>query len=220
MSRTTRLWTGIIISMGLLAGCAPGLIGGDKASDPDLDRVLLSDDEVPAKQGLLFMAMQDAEVAHQSAGFALAAVDLPDAKAQINNMLHAIDPAFPATPTVTSSGVTEFWPGTGYGLRRSVQGIGDQLRLVSSRHGARPRVVEQARRVTNCTDETLSRIDRLVGLGQQALAAGSEDELTPLLAEIDRLGRIIIEAPAAQSVDACSLEDAKSYLDSLALQLT
>jgi hypothetical protein len=216
---TGSRWTGTILSMGLLAGCAPGLMGGDNRSDPALDRILVSDSNVPTKQGLLFMAMRDAEVARQSAGFALAAAEPADAKAQINNVLYAIDPAFPPTPTVTASGVTAFWPPTGYGLRHSMQDIAEEMRAVSSRHDSRPAVAAQAQEVTVCTEETLSRVDRLVSLSQQALDAGSAAELAPLLAEIDRLAHIVLEAPAAQAVDACSLEDAKKGLHALALQI-
>jgi hypothetical protein len=218
MTKATQRLTTIIL-MGLLSGCAPGLMGGDRPRDPNLDRVLVSDTSVPAKQGLLFMAMQDAEVARQSAGYALAADEPADAKNRINNMLHAIDPSFPGTPTVTSTGIAAFWPGTGYGLRRSVEGIADQMRAVESRHGSREQVVTQAGQVTSCAEETLGRVDQVTSLGQQALAAGTTAEMAPLLAEIDRLTRIVLEAPAAEAAQACSLEDAKGYLNSLALQL-
>lgn len=219
MSRATRKVTGAIVGVGLLAGCAPGLIGGDRQADSNLHRVLVSDSDVPARQGLLFIAMQDAEVALQSAGFAAAADEPAEAKARINNMLHAIDPSFPGTPTVTSSGISSVWPGTGFGLRRSVEGIAEQARAIGSRSGAPEQVVAQAGQVTGCAEETLGRIDQLVSLGQQALAAGSAAEMAPLLTEIDRQARIVMEAPAAQAAGACSLEDAKGHLDSLALEL-
>ena len=210
---------GTTILIGCLAGCAPGLIGGDRQTDPHLERVLRSDSRVPAKQGLLYMAMQDAQVALQSAGYAAAADEPAEAKNRVNNMLHAIDPSFPGTPTVTSSGIAAFWPGTGYGLRRAVADIADQMRVVESRHGAREQVVTQAGQVTSCAEETLGRVDRVTSLGQQALAAGTTAEMAPLLDEIDRLTRIMLEAPAAQAEQACSLEDAKRYLNDLALQL-
>jgi hypothetical protein len=207
-----------IAATGLLAGCAPGLVGGDRPVDPSLHRILVSDPSVPAKQGFLYQAMQDAEVALQSAVYAVAA-DEPDmAKARINNMLHAIDPSFPGTPTVTSSGIAAFWPGTGFGLRRSVEAIAEEARAVGSRPGASEQVVTQAGQVVACAEETLGRIDRVVGLGQQALAAGSAAEMAPLLTQIDDLTRIMMEAPAAEAAGACSLEDVKGYLDSLALE--
>jgi hypothetical protein len=218
MTRATPRLTTIIL-MAVLSGCAPGLVGGDRPRDPNLDRVLVSDTGVPAKQGLLFMAMQDAEVARQSAGYALAADEPADAKNRINNMLHAIDPSFPGTPTVTSTGIAAFWPGTGYGLRRAVEGIADQMRAVESRHRSREEVVTQAGQVTSCAEETLGRVDQVTSLGQQALAAGTTAEMAPLLAEIDRLTRIVLEAPAAEAANACSLEDAKRNLNDLALQL-
>ena len=210
---------GTIVGVGLLAGCAPGLVGGDRQSDPNLHRVLVSDSDVPARQGLLFIAMQDAEVALQSAVYAVAADEPAEAKARINNMLHAIDPSFPGTPTVTSSGIAAFWPGTGFGLRRSVEGIAEQARAIGSRPGASEQVVAQAGQVVTCAEETLGRIDRVESLGQQALAAGSAAEMAPLLAEADRQTHIMMEAPAAGAAGACSLEDAKAYLDSLALEL-
>jgi hypothetical protein len=208
-----------MILVGLLAGCAPGLIGGDRRSDPNLDRVLVSDSDVPARQGLLFMAMQDAEVAVQNARYAVVADEPADAKARINNVLHAIDPSFPGTPTVTSSGIAAFWPGTGFGLRRAVEGIADEARAVGSRHGDRAQVAAQAGEVTRCTDAMLGRVDRAVSLGQQALAAGGAAEMAPLLTEIERLTRTVLEAPAAQAEAACSLQDARRYLNSLALQV-
>lgn len=219
MSRAIQRLTGTIILMGLLAGCAPGMIGADRQRDPNLDRVLVSDSSVPAKQGLLFMAMQDAEVAVQSAGYAVVADEPAEAKNRINNMLHAIDPSFPGTPTVTDSGVAAFWPGTGFGLRRSVEGIAAQMSAISSRHASHEQVVTQAAQVSGCAEETLGRVDQVTRLGQQALAAGTAAQMAPLLAEIDRLTRIVLEAPAAQAANACSLEDAKRQLNSLALQL-
>jgi hypothetical protein len=230
MSRATGKLAGTIVAMGLLAGCAPGLVGGDRQSDPNLDRILVSDSSVPAKQGLLYQAMQDAEVALQSAVYAVAADQPAEAKARINNMLHAIDPSFPGTPTVTASGIAAFWPGTGFGLRRAVEGIAEEARTVGSRRGASEQVVAQAGQVVACAEETLGRIDRLEALGQEALAAGSAAEMTPLLTQMDDLARIMMEAPAAQAEGiimqapaaetsgACSLEDAKTYLDSLALE--
>ena len=208
-----------MILIGLLAGCAPGLIGGDRRSDPSLDRILVSDSNVPARQGLLFMAMQDAEVAVQNARYAVVADQPAAAKNRINNMLHAIDPSFPGTPTVTASGIAAFWPGTGFGLRRAVEGIADQARSVGSRHSGREQVTAQAGQVTACAEGMLGRIDRTVSLGQQARAAGGAAEMAPLLAEIDRLTRTVLEGPAAQAEAACSLDDARRYLNSLALQL-
>jgi hypothetical protein len=60
----------------------------------------------------------------------------------------------------------------------------------------------------------------VVSLGQQVLVASSADQIDPLLAEMSRLTHIIMEAPAAQEANACSLEHAKRYLNSLALQLS
>lgn len=209
-----------IVMMGLLAGCAPGLMSGGNRSDPNLDRVLASDRSVPARQGLLYMAMQDAEVAIENAGWAMTASHPDETKARINDVLHAIDPEFPPTPTVTSFGLADFWPGTGFGLRRSVQGIAEQMRAVGSRHGSREAVADQAGQVVACAEETLARADQVVSLGQQALAAGTPGQIDPLVAEMSRLTHIIMEAPAAQEADACSLQHAKRYLSSLALQLS
>jgi hypothetical protein len=218
MSRATAKLAGAIVWAGLLAGCAPGMIGGDRQGDPHLDRVLVSNREVPARQGLLYQAMQDAEVALQSAVYAVAADQPVEAKARINNMMHAIDPAFAGTPVVTASGITAFWPGTGFGLRRAVEGIAEEARAIGSRPGASEQVTAQAGEVVACAEETLGRIDRIMSLGDQALAAGSSAEMAPLLTEIGSLTRIIMEAPAAAAAGACSLEDAKVHLDNLALE--
>jgi hypothetical protein len=208
-----------MVLTGLLAGCAPGLVGGDRPSNPYLERVLVSDDDVPAKQSLLYSAMQDAEVALQSAGYAAAADEPADAKNRVSNMLHAIDPSIPGTPTVTAYGITAVWPGTGFGLRRAIEGIADQMRAVSSRYASREQVVEEAALVRVCAEQNLERVDRVVSLGQQALAAETAEELAALIAELDRLTDIVLEAPAADAADACSLEHARRYLASLALQL-
>ena len=207
-----------IVVVGFLSGCAPGLVGGGNPSDPNLDRVLLSDPSVPAEQGLLYMAMQDAEVAIENAGWAMTADDPDETKGRIYNVLYAMDPEFPATPTVTSYGLAGFWPGTGYGLRRSAQGIADQMRAVGSRHASRAVVADPAGQVVACAEETLARADHVVSLGQQALDASTADQMDPLVAEMSRLTHIIMEAPAAQEANACSLEHAKRYLNGLALQ--
>jgi len=44
--------------------------------------------------------------------------------------------------------------------------------------------------------------------------------MDPLVAEMSRLTHIIMEAPAAQEANACSLEHAKRYLNSLAVPLS
>jgi hypothetical protein len=207
-----------IVVAGLLAGCAPGLVGGGNPSDPNLDRVLLSDSSVPARQGLLYMAMQDAEVAIENAGWAMAADQPNEAKDRIYDVLHTMDPEFPATPIATSYGLAGFWPGTGYGLHRSAQGIADQMRTFGSRRGSGEAGADQAGQVVACSEETLARADRVVSLGQQAIDAGTADQIDPLVAEMSRETHIIMEAPAAQEANACSLEHAKRDLNSLALQ--
>jgi hypothetical protein len=135
-----------ITAIGLLsAGCThdplvvrnvyPGLVAAE-APEGALTQVLFSADGVPAQQGLLYIAMYDAGVAGQNASLARAAATAEGAKSRVGEVLYAIDPEIAPAWPAKDSGIVEVWAGSGYGLRRSIPRMIDDIRGALDRDSA------------------------------------------------------------------------------------
>lgn len=184
--------------------------------DPRLVRVLSRADDTPGQQGFLYVAMVEAQVASQYAGYALAANDLAAVKNAIGDVLYAIDPVTAPDWQARSAGIVQAWAGKGYGVRRAVRNLQTEVRaLAAGGPGA-----EEAARVAACTETMLARADRIVALGQQVLAVNEMAGLTPTLDQIDSLARELYYGTATmetaqQAPSGCGLQEARLLLQAM-----
>ena len=214
-----------MFSLLLLAGC--GLRFGDMYADarsyftadasapgdPRLARVLYSADDTPGLQGFLYVAMVEAQVASQYAGYALVANDLATIKNAIGDVLYAIDPTTAPSWRARSAGIVQTWAGKGYGVRHAVRNIQSEVRAVAAGRTDADATAQGASRLVACTETVLARADRIVVLGEQVLAATTPADLKPTLEQIDRLARELYYGTAALQTDqqapaTCGLQEA------------
>jgi hypothetical protein len=220
-----------IAGLGLLAACtrpvddplALNSIYWGLAPMPDYDgplpEVLFSAGDTPAKQGLLYTAMVDAEVASQYAGRALAADDATAARSALGELLYALDPATAPDWEAKTAGIVGGWAGTGYGLQRSASSMAEQIRAAAEDEDA-ALLADHGLPAARCADNTLERSERLLLLSREALDA-TAIQSQALLRQIQELADQLNQgagggADAAAVEAACGLQQAERYLNRLA----
>jgi hypothetical protein len=184
-----------------------------------LPAVLFSADDAPAKQGLLYTAMAEAEVAALYAGRALAAGDAVGVRGALGEVLYAIDPALAPEWDAKAAGIVAGWAGTGYGLRRAADGMAAEIRAaVAAGDGAA--LAEYGPPAVRCADNTLDRAEQIVALidqTQNAPAIQTEQLLRQIEALALELNGRAGAAGDADPVDPdCGLQQAERYLDQVA----
>ena len=217
-----------VIGLLLLAGCThdplaeaevyPGLVEV-AAPEGELKPVLFSAEDAPAHQSLLYVAMYDAAVAGQNAGLAQAAASLEEVKTKVGEVLYAIDPEFaPAWPAKTV-GIVEVWAGTGYGLRRAVARMIEEISAALEDGTASAALRAYGPRAIRCAENTLDRAQQAVVLGGQVLAAGLEIELEPILRELEEVATALNGGVPSPDDEGCGLQQAHLYLDQIGLDV-
>jgi hypothetical protein len=210
-----------VICLLLLAGCAhdplaeaevyPGLVEVE-APEGELKPVLFSADDAPAHQSLLYAAMYDAAVAGQNAGLAQAAASLEEAKTRVGEVLYAIDPELaPAWPAKTT-GIVQLWDGTGYGLRRAVPRMIDEIRAALEDETTSAALRMYGPRAIRCAENTLERAERAVALTQSVLVAGLDTELEPILRDLEEVATALNNGVPSPDDEGCGLQQTYLYL--------
>lgn len=221
MHRKTRWIT--LLAAGLLAACQdplaragiyPGLAEVSRPQGP-LVPVLFSAEQTPAYQGYLYTAMYDAEVAAQSAGLALVADRLEEVKTRVGEVVYAIDPEAAPAWLAKTTGIVELWAGTGYGLRRSLANMIEELGEAVDGDAGIPGLDEYGPRAARCAENTLDRADRTLALAQRILAADADADLEPLLLRLEEVAVALNRGVASPGDQGCGLEQAERFLDAV-----
>ena len=211
------------IGLLLFAGCThdplarasvyPGLVSV-QAPQGELVPVLFSAADTPAQQGLLYVAMYDAGVAAQNASLAQAATT-EGARTRAGEVLYAIDPEIAPAWPAKGSGLVEVWAGSGYGLRRSVPRMIEEIQDALDRGGASEALRTYGPRAIRCAENTLGRADRVQALAEQALVA-TDAELKPILRELDEVATALNNGVPAPGDEGCGLQQTHLYLNQIA----
>lgn len=212
----------------LLAGCThdplaeaevyPGLVEVE-APEGELKPVLFSADGAPAHQSLLYVAMYDAAVAGQNAGLARAAASLEEVQSKAGEVLYAIDPEVAPRWLAKTTGVVELWGGTGYGLRRAVRRMIEEIRATLEEDTASVALRMYGPRALRCAENTLERAERVVALGQRVLAAGRDAELDPILRELEDVAIALNNGVPSPDDEGCGLQQAYLYLSQIGVNV-
>jgi hypothetical protein len=209
-----------------LAGCAhdplaqanvyPGLVKVTAPQGP-LTPVLFSAAGTPARQGLLYIAMYDAAVAGQNASLARAATRLEEVKTRVGEVMYAIDPEVaPAWPAKTT-GIVEVWAGSGYGLRRAIRRMNEEITAALGQESASDALRTNGPRAIRCAENTLQRAERVLALSDQVLAAGADAELKPIMRELDETATALNNGVPAPGDEGCGLQQTFLYLEQTGL---
>jgi hypothetical protein len=213
-----------ITAIGLLlfAGCThdplvvrnvyPGLVAV-QAPEGELTRVLFSADGMPAQQGFLYTAMFDAGVAGQNASLARAAATADEARTRVGEVLYAIDPELAPAWPAKNSGIVEVWAGSGYGLRRSIPRMIDDIRAALERDSASAALRNYGPRAIQCAENALQRAERVRVLSEQVLASATDAELDPLLRQLDEAATALNNGVPSPDDQGCGLQQTFLYLE-------
>lgn len=185
----------------------------------ELPQVLFSADAAPARQGLLYTAMVEAEVASQFAGFAQVAERPDQVRSAIGELLYALDPEAAPPWQAKSAGIVEGWAGRGYGVSRAAAEMASAIRVAANQSDASAALREFGPRAATCADNTLARADRIVVLGREVLD-GPGTGIEPLLEQIHDLARQLNHGAADGGAlggedRSCGLQQTKRLLDRL-----
>jgi hypothetical protein len=128
-------------------------------------------EQAPGGQGLLRMAVAEAEIAALHADLAAEAVNsLDDVRLHIAHMLHALDPA------VVLEG-----PGLGYGLRRALDEALFHLELAANSPGGSDNLRTHATHIASVLNNTIRRADVMLALAQEIQLTTSTGRVAQLL---------------------------------------
>ncbi len=212
----------------LLADCAhdplaeaevyPGLVKVE-APEGELNPVLFSAKDTPARQGFLYVAMYDAAVAGQNAGLAQAAASLEEVKTDVGEVLYAIDPDLAPAWPAKITGVVEVWDGTGYGLRRAVRRMIEEIRATLDEGTASAALRMYGPRAIRCAENTLERAGQVVELSQRVLASGQDAELEPILRELEQVAVALNNGVPSPDDEGCGLQQAYLYLSQIGVDV-
>ena len=215
----------VVIGLGLLGACTRVVddplavhdvywgLSPNPVYRGELPRVLFSDEQAPAKQGLLYTSMFESEVAAQYAGRAAADTEPSLVRSALGEVVYAIDPAEAPPWGGKSAGIVSGWAGAGYGVRRAAGEMAAEIRAATAAGGSAA-LSEAGPRAAACMDNTLHRADQIVTLSDQALdAAGGQAALQ----QIHDLARQLQQGSGSGTDSAtCGLQQAKRDLDRLA----
>lgn len=208
MRRGTR--AGLAACMLVVAGCAPGDLEGRFGLGEDvspLQRILATSEDTPAYQGLLYVAIRDAEAAAQSAGHAAVSVDDPaEVRSALGEITYAVAPEIAPDWRAKRAGLIPGWAATGYGVRRAVGEMAQELRAVDRRFGSEPE------RALVCVENTLRRSEQLLDLARRALEAESTEQLDDLLPRIEDVALALNQGRDVDGDDAIEIQDGECGL--------
>jgi hypothetical protein len=218
----------IVVCMLLLASCAhdplveaeiyPGLVEA-AAPEGELTPVLFSAEDTPARQGFLYVAMYDAAVAAQNVSLARAATSLEEVKTKLGEVLYAIDPELAPAWFAKSTGVVELWGGTGYGLRRAVRQMIEEIRAALDENSASAALRTYGPRAIRCAENTLQRAEQVVELVQRVLATGQHAELEPMLRELEEVATALNNGVPSPDDEGCGLQQVHLYLSQIGVDV-
>jgi hypothetical protein len=138
--------------------------------------------DTPDGQGLLPVAMAEAEVVAQHAGLASrASGNLAGMKTHMGHILHALDPA-----------EAERGPGQGYGVKKAANAIAQHIELAARAEGASQAVTQHATHVATSARNTAKRADEIIALAKQVQMATDAAAAATLVSQIASLAEQLI----------------------------
>jgi hypothetical protein len=195
-----------------------GLSPFERPSGP-LVRVLDTDSATPAKQGLLYTSMRDAEVAATYTDRAIARQDEPgETQEAMAEVIYAIEPAAappwdPGPWHDAGYGLVASWASHGYGLQRALDGMSAELAGVSEGGPLGAALRQHVPPALRCTENTQDRAAQVLALSRQSLGEGGGTAPVPRLEEIKELAEALNRGVPAPDEAGCGLREVERRLD-------
>jgi hypothetical protein len=168
---------------------------------------------MPAQQGFLYTAMYDAGVAGQNASLARAAATAEEARTRVGEVLYAIDPEIAPAWPAKDSGIVEVWAGSGYGLRRSIPRMIEDIRAALERDSASAALSNYGPRAIQCAENALQGAERVRALSEQVLATATDAALDPILRQLEEAATALNNGVPSPDGQGCGLQQTFLYLE-------
>ena len=195
----------------LLAGCGANEQrmgeGTMAAAAPNMAHVHIGHvtdawNDTPDGRGFMPVALDEAGVAAQHAGFAASRPDdLAWMKMHTAHVVHALDPAIEATGR-----------GLGYGLVKATRGVHQHVGLAAASEGASDNVKLHATHVRASAENTLGRAEEILTLAVEVRAADSAAAAAPVVARIEELARALVDGVDANADGQVSWQEGEGGL--------
>jgi hypothetical protein len=180
----------------------------------ELPEVLFSTHDTPTKQGFLYTSMHDGEVAAQYADRAHARLDeAGEVEEAIAEVVYALEPAAAPALTAGDYGIVAGRASHGYGLRRALRNMIEEIAAASQATAASAALREYGPRAAGCAENTLDRADRLLALSQQILAREQGRAAEPTLRQLAVLAGELNRGAPSPGEGGCGLEEVERHLD-------
>lgn len=135
--------------------------------------------DTPDKSGLLPMAVTEAKIAAQHAGFMARSPDsLRILQMHAGHVLHAVDPT--TMPAATA-------PGKGYGVKRALQGAITYAEQAAKEVGASANVKTHSAHIAGAARSALERADLVIAMARRIQSARDAKTAASLIGELQSL---------------------------------
>ena len=145
------------------------------AVSPHVGHVMTSFRDTPGQVGFLEIALAEADVAIQHAGFGMRDLtNLASMKLHAGHVLNAVDPTLMATG-----------PGKGYGVKKADTNIANHITMAGEAADQPAGVKTHSVHVASAARNTARRADEIAVLAQQIEAATTAAEAKPLFEQLN-----------------------------------
>jgi hypothetical protein len=170
---TGQALPGTVIAGAPIVPALPGIVG------IEIGYISSNYLDTPDKSGLLPMALAEAKVAAQHAGFMARSMDnLVTLQMHAGHVLHAIDPTL--MPAATA-------PGRGYGLKHALDGVMAYADAAAKDPGASANVKAHTPHIIGAAKATSARADQVVAIARKIRAATTPKAAASLASELQSL---------------------------------
>jgi hypothetical protein len=189
-----------------------GLAPFERPTGP-LVAVLATDSATPDKQGLLYTAMRDAQVAASYADRALARRAEPgETESALAEVIYAIAPAEAPAWDPRDGAFGPNWASHGYGLQRSLNRMADEVAAATEQGSAAVALREHGAPALRCMENTQGRAEQVLALSQQARAGGAATAV-PTLEQIKEQTEALNRGVPAPGDSGCGLQEVERRLN-------
>ena len=209
MQKFTRLTMGIAIFVSGYIISAEWAAAAAGPSHAHMGHVTTGWKDTPDGMGFLPTAIAEAEIAAQHAGFAAKKPgDLSWMQMHTHHVLHAIDASLEAKG-----------PGLGYGVMKAAGGVDAHVNFAAKSEGASANVKAHAVHVSTASENSIARAKQVVALGKQVLSAGSAAEALPVVMQIEKLTKELVEGADANGDGKITWQKNEGGLDAAQMHM-